>query len=168
MPARRALAWGIAVLVVVAGGLWAWRNLMPSDERDVARRLHDLGAEFNASTTDGLGTAARAARFGTYFTEDVVVELGGGSPPITGRDTLIGMAARLQPRTAAFILDFRDVTVTVLDPARAQASLTAVIRRRVIGSDEESLDAREFALEMEKAGGEWVISHVAAVETLMK
>ena len=56
----------------------------------------------NASTKDGLGTAARAAQIGSYFTEDAVVDFGGGSRPIQGRETLMGMAARLQPRTAAF------------------------------------------------------------------
>ena len=45
---------------------------------------------------------ARSAQLGTFFTEDVDVELGSGAAPIHGRATIIGMAARLQPRTAAF------------------------------------------------------------------
>jgi hypothetical protein len=168
MPDRKWLAGVLAAVALAAAGLWIWQSLSPSDERDITRRLRALGEEFNLSTTDGLGTAARAARFGTYFTDDVVVELGGGSPAINGRDTLMGMAARLQPRTAAFVIDFRDVTVTVLEPRRAEASLTAVIRRRVIGTDEESLDAREFALALQKMDDVWRISHASAVETLKK
>lgn len=168
MPERRTVAGVLLAVALAAAGLWIWQSLSPTDERAIAQRIDELGEEFNLSTTDGLGTAARAARFGTYFTEDVVVELGGGSPPIEGRETLMGMAARLQPRTAAFVVDFRDVTVTVLDPGRAEASLTVVIRRRVIGADEESLDAREFALDLEKSGDVWLISRAAAVETLKK
>ena len=70
----------------------------------------------NASTKDGLGTALRAAQIGSYFTEDAVVELGEGAAPIKGRDTLMGMVARLQPRkmlssiSAAERRRFRDAT----------------------------------------------------------
>ena len=75
-------------------------------------------------------TIAHAARIGTYFTEDIVVDLGKGTPPIQGRETLIGMAARLQPRTAAFTLELLDITVEMRSPSTAEVSLTAAFRRR--------------------------------------
>jgi hypothetical protein len=159
---------GLAILILAAAGLWIWRYALPSDEREIKRRLHDFADEFNVATTDGLSTIARAASLGQFFTEDVVVELGSGSPPINGRDTLIGMAARLQPRTAAFILELDDIGVTFVDATRADAALTAVIRRRTIGSGEQSLDAREFSAELRRIDGEWRISRVTAVETLKK
>ena len=43
-----------------------------------SRRLDALRDEVNASTKDGLGTALRAAQIGSYFTDDVVVDLGEG------------------------------------------------------------------------------------------
>jgi hypothetical protein len=109
---------------------------------------------------------ARAARLGQFFTEDVVIELGRGSQPIHGRETLMGMAARLQPRTAAFTLALNDVGVLLLEEARAEATLTALIRRRNGTAGEESLDAREFSAELQNTDGEWRVSRVVAVDTL--
>ena len=60
-----------------------------------------------------------AAEIGGYFTDDVTVELGEGSPPIKGRDTLIGMITRLQPRTAEFRLELDDVTIEVVPGSNA-------------------------------------------------
>ena len=76
------------------------------------------------------------------------------------------MAERLQPRTAAFRLQFEDVTVT-MDPGETTADvhLTAEFIRRSITTGEESLDAREFSLGMQKVGGEWRIARVTAIDT---
>ena len=157
-----------ALAILLAAGLLAvaaW-HLWPSDERDIRRRLEEFTSEFNASATDGLGTVARAARLGSFFTDEVVVELGAGSPPIHGRETLIGMAARLQPRTAAFEVELKDVSVAVADGGVADVTLTAVFRRRSMAPGEESLDAREFTLGLVKREGEWRVNRVTAVDTL--
>lgn len=145
----------------------AWWSRVTPDERAINARLEALRNEVNSSTKDGLGTAARAAQIGTYFTDDAVVELGRGSPPISGRDTLMGMVARLQPRTAAFRMDLDDVSVEVLPGgAAADVLLTASFVRRSITTGEESLDAREYALVMTKAGGLWRIARITAIDTL--
>jgi hypothetical protein len=153
------------MLVIAAAAVGIWRYLATPDERAIRDRFDQFAEEFNAATTDGLGTVARAARIGQYFTPDVVVELGEGSAPIEGRDTLIGMAARLQPRTAAFVLQFEDVTVES-DGARADVTFTLMIRRRSMTSGEESLDAREYAAEMRKIDGEWRVARAVAIDTL--
>jgi hypothetical protein len=44
--------------------------------------------------------------------------------------------------------------------------MTALIRRRSFASGDESLDAREFSLEMRKEDGTWRMSRVVAVDTL--
>jgi hypothetical protein len=99
----------LAVISVILCSIWTWRTWWPTDEQRIARRLNALATDFNESTTEGFGAAARAARIGSYFTHDVVVEFGQGTPPIRGRDTLMGMVARLQPRTAAFTLERVDL-----------------------------------------------------------
>jgi hypothetical protein len=164
MP-RRAQA-GLLAVAVIAAAFWLWRTYGTPDERAIRGRLDALAIELNASTADGVGTALRAARLGHYFTDDVLVELGPGSPPIRGRETLMAMASRLRPRTSAFEVDLDDVTVDVLDGTRADVTLTALIRRRIAASGEESLDAREFSATLEKSGGEWRIARVTAVDTL--
>jgi hypothetical protein len=96
---QRILLPSVLVIAVVAG---IWYLSQAADEtRDVRRRLDELSASINASTTDGRGPAARGAQLGTFFTDDVEIDLGRGATPIRGRATLISMAERLQPRTAA-------------------------------------------------------------------
>jgi hypothetical protein len=162
---RRTQAGLLAAVALAALGLWIWRNAATPAERDIRRRLDEFTREFNASTTDGLGTVARAGRIGQFFTPDVVVELGQGSPPIHGRETLMGMSARLQARTAAFVLELSDVSVDIHDATRADVTFTAVIRRRS-GAGEESLDAREFAAELRHVEGNWRVARLVAIDTL--
>jgi hypothetical protein len=83
--------------------------------------------------------------------------------PIQGRDTLAGMAARLQPRTAAFTVELVDINPVVHGDGTADVSLTTAFRRRSLATGEESIDARELALKMTKASGQWRVSRVAAV-----
>jgi hypothetical protein len=158
----------VIVLTVAALALAGWYLLVPASGRaNVRARLHALSAMINSSTVDGLGPEARAAQLGAFFTDDVDVDLGGGAAPIRGRETLIGMAGRLQPRTAAFRLQFEDVTITMAPgDAAADVHLTAEIIRRSITTGDESLDAREFTLGMRLVGGEWQIARVTAVDTL--
>jgi hypothetical protein len=163
---KRAQAGVVAIVVVGLATFWIWRAFGTPAEREIRQRLHGLAAEFNEATTDGLGTVARAARIGQFFTPDVVVELGQGSPPIHGRETLMGMAARLQPRTAAFEVELSDLNVALHGDDRAEVALTMVIRRRSMTSGDESLDAREFSTELQRLDGDWRISRVVAIDTL--
>jgi hypothetical protein len=164
----RRYAVAAAVLVVLVGaGVFAWRTRESADEREIRSRLESLRNEVNTSTKDGIGVALHAAQIGSYFTEDVVVELGEGAAPIKGRETVIGMVARLQPRTAAFRMDLDDVTFeTVPGSDTADVLLTASFTRRNISTGEESLDAREYALVMTKVDTTWCIARITAIDTL--
>jgi len=157
----------VAAALVGAAALALWVTRQGTDEKQIRGRIEALRDEVNASTKDGLGTAARATQIGSYFTEDAVVDVGGGAVPIRGRETLTGMAARLQPRTAAFRLDLDDVGVEIVPGGTAaDVLLTASFVRRVISTGEESRDAREFALVLAKADGVWRISRITAIDTL--
>jgi hypothetical protein len=165
MPLRQTAVIGLTVAALAVA---AWLLLGPAGgSANVRARLLALSDMINSSTVDGLGPEARGAQLGAFFTEDVDVDLGQGAAPIRGRDTLIGMAGRLQPRTAAFKLRFEDVTIAMAPGDQAaDVHLTAEIIRRSITSGDESLDAREFTLEMRLVGGEWQIARVTAVDTL--
>jgi len=153
--------------VLVGAGVFAWRTRETADEREIRSRLDSLRNEVNTSTKDGIGIALHAAQIGAYFTEDALVELGEGAAPIKGRETLMGMVARLQPRTAAFRLDLEDVTIEMIPGGdTADVLLTASFTRRNISTREESLDAREYALVMTKVAGTWRIARITAIDTL--
>ena len=162
---QRTLAIALIAVAIAAG---AWFLFAPADSgAPVRARLDALADMVNKSTVDGLGPEARSAQLGTFFTEDVDVELGSGAVPIHGRATVIGMASRLQPRTAAFQIKFQDVSVTMGDDGQtASVHLTAEFIRRAISTAEESLDAREFMLGMRRVGSDWQIAKVTAISTL--
>jgi hypothetical protein len=144
-----------------------WHYWVPSEERAVRGRLGALTEDVNTTVTGGLGAVVHAADVGSYFTDDVVVDLGEGAAPIVGRATLVGMVSRLQRRTASFRIRFDDVGVRVdRDATSADVKLTASFVAPDEGAGGESMDAREFALAMRKIGGVWRIAHVAAVDTL--
>jgi hypothetical protein len=159
VPRRSAF---LLVLLAVAAGLSAWTRAM-SEKTAVERRLEALAAEVNESTADGAGLAARAELLGTYFTDDVVIELGRGAAAIHRRATVMDMAFRLQPRTSAFTLRLTDIGV-VLAPDRLSGNvvLTAEFVRR--GGGEDSIDARELSIGMTKADGTWRIARLTVVE----
>jgi ketosteroid isomerase-like protein len=152
----------LLVLVVGAVAAFAWTR-WTSDEAAVERRLHGLAAEVNESIIDGAGLRARSAQLGTYFTDDVVIDLGKGAAAIRGRATVLDMASRLQPRTSAFTLQLTDIGV-VLAPDRLSGSvvLTAEFTRR--GGGENAIDARELSLAVTRADGDWRISRLTVVE----
>jgi SnoaL-like domain len=154
-------------IVAAAAAVVVWMLWPEGDEGAIRRRLYALVADANEGAGDGLATLARAARLGTYFTEDVVVDLGQGTEPIEGRDTLVGIAARLEPRTASAPVNIEDATVTMRDDdAIADVTLTVTYSRRDGNARDPTLDAREFTLEVRKDDGEWRIARVTAVDTL--
>jgi hypothetical protein len=157
---------GIVVAIAAAAVYFS----TPGDEgAAVRKRLQQLTDDVNTSTVEGIGTIERAVQLASFFADDVDVDLGQGSAPIHGRETVLGMAERLQPRTAAFKLKLEDVTVA-MGPGgdTADVHLTAEFIRRSITTGEESLDAREFTMVMRRIGGDWKIARVNAVETLAK
>jgi autotransporter translocation and assembly factor TamB len=156
------------VLAVVALAAGAWYLLTPADRGAMVRaRLLAFSDVVNSSAVDGQGPDVHAAQLAAFFAEDVHVALGQGAVPIVGRDTVIGMAVRLQPRTAAFRLKFEDVSVEMAPTGEtADVHLTAEFIRRSISTGEESLDAREFSIGMRRVGSEWKIARVTAVTTL--
>jgi hypothetical protein len=156
----------VLILAVAAVAVFVWSTRDTSEERAIRGRLETLRNEVNASTADGLGNATRAVQIGGFFTKDVVVELGEGSVPIRGRDTIVGMVARLQPRTAAFSMELDDISVELVPGGAADVLLTASFVRRSIPTGEESRDAREYALVLTNATGEWEISRITAIDTL--
>jgi hypothetical protein len=162
-PFARVTAAALVALCVGVG----WHRWSAGEERAVRQRLDALTAAVNTTVTDGLGTLAHAADIGGYFTEDVVVDLGEAAAPIVGRATLVGMARRLQRRTAAFRLRFDDIGVRLGEEgSAADVTLTASSTLRDAGEGGESTDARELRLAMTKASGTWRISRITAVDTL--
>ncbi|MEO7272580.1 MAG: nuclear transport factor 2 family protein [Vicinamibacterales bacterium] len=156
------LSTALIVLVLLAGAGFGWAH-WHAEISVVARQLEALANEINAGTTDGAGLAARSAQLSLFFTDDVQINLGPGSSVVRGRATVLDMMSRLQPRTSAFQLHLTDTTVTLgSDPRLADVVLTAEFIRK--GDGEDSIDARELAIQLTKADGTWRIHQLTIVE----
>jgi hypothetical protein len=166
-PKIRAAIVGLALAMLVSSCSW-WQG----DKALIIARLSALVEQMNAHGENGLGSLARAAQIGQFFTDDVIVELGRGSAPMTGRDTLMAMAARLEPRTSGFTVKLTDINVLVTPADQsADVNLTAEIIRKATATGAgaaagPSMDAREFTVIMRKVDGEWKVARLTAVDTL--
>jgi hypothetical protein len=155
-----ALLAAITAILLAAACAW-W------DERAAIRERLDACRDLaNTPASDGIGTMTRAGEIGRCFTDDVTVDLGRGAAPISGREMLMGMAARLLPRTSEYRLEFADLSVALApDEQSATVRLTAEFIKREPGS-RQSMDAREFELAMRREDEEWRIARVTAIQTL--
>lgn len=151
------------IVLVLVGTACSWLG----DERSAIRkRLEALKNEVNARVADGSGTMVQTAALADYFTEDVTVEFGDGTAPVSGREMLMGMAMRLRSRMSEFQLELADVTIQVASGGQtAEVNLTAEFIQRT-PSTRRTRDAREFALTMRHEDDEWRIARVVAVQTL--
>lgn len=148
------VAIGLAVAVL------AWFVWSRSDERQIRRQLTGVADRIN-ERSEGLSAVAKAASIGSALADDVVVDLGEGAP-IRGRETLMAIVARVQPRTSRYEVTIRDMNVRVVDAQSASVDLS------VTTSGENGMDAREFQVGMVKRDGAWLIARVTPVKVLEK
>jgi hypothetical protein len=162
MASRTLLIAPLGIVAALAAGCGWWGN----EKAAITERLREFTRVVNAAAPEGLGSVSRAAEIGSFFTDDVVVDLAEGSTPIAGRETLMAMSMRLQPRLAQFTIGFADANVNVAaDKQSADVSLTVEFFSRD-QTTRQQIDAREFKLGMRQVDGVWKMSRVTAVDTL--
>lgn len=159
-----------ASALLLCAAAWSAPGCAGGGERAAARqRLQEFVQVVNASPgqANGVTAAAHAAHVAGFFTDDVQIALGDGATPIHGREMLMHMILRLQPRTAEYQVALADVKAKIVAPGEAvEAELTAEFIRRTPGVSRTSMDAREFLVTMRFEDGEWRIARVTAVATL--
>lgn len=156
----------VAVAALAVTAFVGWR-VWPSEVHRVRRRLDALAAVVNEQPKEGLGQIARTAQLATFFTEDVMLEPGGGAGAIQGRERLLALASRAPNDGQPFKLEFVDVSVAITGEQSATAHLTATLSLRDIETGEPDVDAREVELQFRRTD-EWRISRISLVDTLEK
>lgn len=184
------------IIVLVTGAFAAGCTLLSSEERKIARRLDGLADRVSADSEENpVIQMAGAARLGQYFTEDVVIDVGGGSEPIRRRDSVTALAAQARAAIQGLKVNFEDVDITVSASDTATAHLTLVVSGRErnraasspdagstgagvqggggpglglqgVGAPSLGFDARELAITFKQVDGEWFIAHVEILKTL--
>jgi hypothetical protein len=156
----------IAIVAALVAAYYGYQTWFPDDEGRIRTALDELATTVSQSGGEGLSQVARAARFGSFFTQDVVVDLGPPFSPIHGRDTIMALAARSQIPGEGFTVRFVDVAVTVdLSGLAATASMTATVQGRSLG-DLQAIDAKELEMAFRKIDGEWRIDRVTGVQAI--
>jgi hypothetical protein len=96
----------------------------------------------------------------------IVVDAGPPFSSVKGRDTLVGLVARLNGTVQDLEVEFDDVQVSVApDRQSARVYLTASAHFRDAGGG-RGLEARELDVVFRRVDGDWVVSEVALVRTL--
>ena len=158
----------VLIAVALIAAYYAYRWYFPDDEALIRTRLEALAATVShEGGGEGFATLTRAAAFGAFFTQDVVIEIGGFAP-IRGRDSVMALAAKAQVPGEGFTIRFVDVTV-VVDPSglSALAAMTATAQGRNLG-DYQAIDARELEMGWRKVDGDWQIERVTTVEAIQR
>lgn len=155
----------IAVVLVVAGAAWFLLASRQTEDARIRQRLGELAELVSAAgPVRGQDILIRLGKLRKFFTENVVVVIGGRLPEIRGRDQLLSMAQAALSRETDMDVSFEDIDVTVNpDELHAMAKVTVVVAG--VSSDEaKSVSARELGLDMAKIDGEWLIKAIRRVE----
>jgi hypothetical protein len=161
---RRAARMALAAAALCAFAVWFWAFAIRHHEREISRQLFAALREFNGASAERSEAADRAGRIAQYFMPDVTIDFGFGSAPIRGRETLVGIATRILPRTSAFVGELVDTHIRVLDGVHADVTLTLLFRSRAPG--EHDLEARELSISLQNAERSWRIQHIKIVDAL--
>ena len=162
------------LLALIAGGLWlGWRWLFPNDHAQIEAVLQRI-ADAVGSTEESPGAAnsgsvqaiARAASLRSELAADVTVDAGPPFQRLTGRDAVIGAAARVNGTARNLELRFPDVAITVSpDRSSATAMVTAEARFDEPAGG-RTVDARELEIVFTRPEGHWVIATVTVLQPL--
>jgi hypothetical protein len=158
---------GLLLVLVIAGGVWAWRAVFPSPEKVIRKRLVEVAklASFNANEAP-LAKLSNTQQLLAHFasTVEISIEVPGRSmQTVTGteelRQALMGARAQL----SAMTVEFLDIGVRLgADAASAVASTT--VRARISGESDPIVQEMKFSFS--RTEGDWLIKRIETVNTL--
>jgi hypothetical protein len=157
----------LLVLGLGAGGFLLWRQLFPGPEQQIRRRMTDLRELVSFQATEGnLRLLADTQRLGALFTEAATIRVdvpGGVRGALTGRDSIVQVAAAARQSVGMIEVEFLDVVVTLASDRRA-AVVEATAKARQSGTSE--LWIQELRFHWVRTDDGWQIASVETVRTL--
>ena len=159
----RALA---IVCAVIAMAVYGWRWVFPNDESEIKAVLERIADGVSASEDGGdVGRLARAASLRNEFAADVRVDAGPPFQRITGREAIIGVAARIKSSVGHLELSFPDISVLV-DPDRQTATAMVTAEAHFDQGGRRNIDARELEIGFKRLESDWVITAVSLLRAI--
>jgi hypothetical protein len=164
-------AWTYRLILAVAllgAGFWSWHWLFPSPEQVIRKRLIQLAAVACIPPNEApLAKIANAHKLASFFSEDVEVSLspGGYSPlNVSGREELLQMAIGARSTLGSLKVEFPDIVVS-LGPDKSSATVDLTAKAMV--PSEKDFGVQELRVSIKKVGGDWLITRVETVKTLL-
>lgn len=158
----------IVLLAVIAAGFGAWRYVFPGDEARIRAVLHRVAEAATAGAAEGsVARLSRAAAIRDELAPDVTVDAGAPVPRLSGREAVVGAAARMGGTVRNLEIRFPDISVAVgSDQQSAVAVVTA--EAHFDGSDGRRFEARELEIDFKRVDGNWVIAAVSVISPIRR
>jgi hypothetical protein len=158
----------VAFLALFAGvGIWAWHAWFPSPEQVIRRRLAEMARLASFGPNEGpLAKMMNAEKLAGCFSEDVQVQVDFGGYPqsFSGRQTLREAALRARSMVTSLQLEFPDIIMS-LGQDRQSAVIDLAAKGVISGEAEPQVHELKFT--MKRVGGDWLITRVETVKTLL-
>jgi hypothetical protein len=159
----------LALLALLALGIWLWSVLFPGPEKVVRKQLAEVAQVASFAANEGPLTKARnAAKLADFFSTDALVAFdapGHGQQVLTGRNEIQQTALGARSSLASLAVEFLDVDV-ILAEDKQSATVDLTVRAKVGG--ETSAYVQEMKFVFKKIEGRWLITRVETVKTLSR
>lgn len=157
----------ILALAVIGLGFWLWKTFFPDDAQLIHKHLAATAKAASVSGNESaLARLGSIAELGDCFTPDVEMKFDvprQGHFEVSGRDEILGLAARVRASGRSITVEFLDVTVLMSDDKLA-ATAGLTLRVKIPGDDNFTVQEMKFSLK--KLHGRWLINRVETVKTL--
>ncbi len=159
----------VVLLALVGGAVLLWRQVFPSPEKQIRKRLEELRELVSFRASEGnLAVLADLQHLGSLFTRDAAVRVDMEAGPrvmLTGRDSIQQAVGAARQAAGNLDVEFRDVVVTVgEDKQSAVVEVTGMARQK--GSNELWIEELRFHFIHTDEG--WQISSVETVQTMTR
>ena len=155
----------IAAALAVCGW-YGWGYLFPDDEAEIRAVLERIAEGVSSGGEGGVSRIARAAALRHEFSPQVTVDAGAPFERLTGRDAVIGMAAKVAGAAKNLDVRFDDVSIVLgSEGDTADVSLTAYAQLTDAAGG-HGVDARELKAAFSKTDGRWLVRAVTLVRAI--
>ena len=158
----------LLIAALLALGFWAWRTFFPGPERVIQRRMGELARLASVSSQESeVARLFNSTKLAGYFSQDVQFNIdipGVMRGELRGRDELLRVASAARGLGSGMRVQFPDIVVH-LDSGDESALVNVTVEARIPGERDTVL--QEMKLTFSKIDGDWLISRVETVKTLL-
>lgn len=150
------------LIVLIAAGIWLWRDFFPDDKARIRRRLRELMAAASFEPNEApLIKLAKAVKVAGFFTGGAEIDLdvwNQGGAHFSGRDEIQQRAFAARNIFPSLLIDIDQLEFTH-GPAAGRATVQLALRgRRGDSADWRTLELR---LDWTNSDGRWLIQRAS-------